>query len=110
MELLMDKARANKAAGVVLEYIGTLDPTWAERIQITKDEFQYDDLQCVGAYVANQLDAGLHTVIPRHPFFEPGFVPPQDGHVCPVCKLDFKPLYPGQPVCSNQCAATFYKN
>lgn len=105
----MDKARALKAAGIVLAYLGDLDPTWAERIQITKSEFNYDDLQCVGAYCANQLESGMHTVIPRHPFFEPGFVPPEDGHVCPACGHDWKPAYPGQPVCSNACAVPYYK-
>jgi len=106
----MDKAKAEKAATVVLAYIGQLDPTWAERIQITKSEFRYDDLQCLGAYVANQLEAGLHTVIPRHQFFEPGFEPKPEGHICPVCEQSWTPEYAGQPVCSNKCAQTFYKS
>lgn len=106
----MDKSKAERAASTVLAYIGDLDPTWAERIQITKSEFHYDDLQCLGAYVANQLEQGLHTVIPRHPFFEPGFEPVSADHACPVCGQSFKPEYPTQPVCSNLCAQTFYKS
>ena len=108
MELLVDKNKALKAASTVLAYIGSLDPTWAERIQITKDEFHYDDLQCVGCYIANQLEAGLHTVIPRHPFFEPGFEPQSGPHTCLQCKVQFKPDYPGQPLCSNACAIKYY--
>ena len=104
----MDKNKALRAASTVLAYISSLDPTWASRIQITKDEFSYDDLQCVGAYVANQLEQGLHTVIPRHPFFEPGFVPPAGPHECLHCHKPFSPEYPGQPLCSNPCALAYY--
>ena len=106
----MDKAQVLKAASVVLAYMGSLDPTWAERIKITKDEFGYDDLQTCGAYIANQLEQGLHTVIPRHPFFEPGFIPPSDKHICPVCEKPFQQSYPGQPICGNICAAAYYKS
>ena len=110
MGLLMDRNKALKAATILLEYVGSLDPTFAERIQITKDEFHYDDLQTAGAYIADQLEAGRHTVIPRHPFFEPGFTPPPaEGVVCPICKNKFDPAYPGQALCGNICAAAFYK-
>lgn len=100
----MDRAKALKAATTLLEYIGGMDPTWADRIQITKSEFHYDDLQTAGAYIANALEAGAHTIIPRHPFFEPGFTPPNEKHVCPQCHQPFSPAYPGQPLCSNECA------
>lgn len=106
--MAINKAQANRAAATVLAYLGKLDSQWAERIQITKDEFHYDDLQTLGCYVANQLEQGLHTVIPRHPFFEPGFVEPSEGTECPVCHDIYKPAYNGQPVCSNRCATSFY--
>ena len=106
----MDKAKALRAATTLLEYISSLDPTFAERIQITKDEFHYDDLQTAGAYIANELEAGRHTLVPRHPFFEPGYAPPpKEGVECPVCHNKYNPEYPGQAMCGNACALTYYK-
>ncbi len=104
----MDRNKALKAATTLLEYIGGLDPTWAERIQITRSEYHYDDLQTAGSYIANQLEAGAHTVLPRHPFFEPGVEVTSGPHICPQCHNTFDPLYIGQPVCGNACAALYY--
>lgn len=99
----------NKLATELLEYIGGLEPLWAERIEVTKSEYSLDSLQCIGAYVGSVLDGGLHTVIPRHGFFEPGFIPAEPGGTtCPVCQQTWTPAYGGQPVCSNKCAKVYY--
>lgn len=100
-----------KLADELLAYIGSIDPTWAERIEITRSEYSLDSLQVLGAYVGSVLDAGQHTVVPRHPFFEPDFTPVDTtgNTTCPVCGQPFKPAYATQPVCSNACAKVYYK-
>ena len=100
----MDRAKALKAATTLLEYVGSIDPTRASRIKVTKDEFRYDDLQVAGAYIAQVLEAGAHTVIPRNSFFDPGALPLGESPVCPQCKKTYAPDYAGQPFCGNLCA------
>ena len=95
----------------LLHYIGSIEPLWKERIDITRSEFSLDDLQILGAYVGSVLDGGQHTVVPRHAFFEPGFVAVDTSggdNICPVCQKPWAPAYASQPVCSNACAKTYY--
>ena len=106
----MDRVKALKAATTLLEYVGSIDPTWASRIKVTKDEFRYDDLQVAGAYIAQVLEAGAHTVIPRNSFFDPGALSPDTTPVCPYCHKEYVPAYPGQPFDSNECAIRYRAN
>ena len=103
----MDRVKALKAATTLLEYVGSIDPTWASRIKVTKDEFRYDDLQVAGAYIAQVLEAGAHTVIPRNSFFDPGALPLGESPVCPRCHETYVPEYAGKPFCSNVCAIAY---
>lgn len=98
----------NILAGQLLRYFSTLDPSWEARIQITKEERNFDDLQCLGAYVARILEQGEHLSIPNHPFFDAEFVSGMDRKPCDWCGNEFQPDYPGKRLCSNNCAKHFY--
>jgi hypothetical protein len=98
----------NAMAHELLKYIGQLDPTWENRIEITKTERGLDDLQCLGAYVVKVLEAGEHMIVAEHPFFTKDFGSAYEPRPCPQCKRSYMPDYPGQPICSNECARKYY--
>ena len=110
--MLKGKEHYEQCAKDLLDYYNQINPIFEERISITKAEYGLTDLQCLGAYVVYVLDNSLHTSIPRHEFFEPGYVSPDidPNSPCPVCGKDWKREYLGQPVCSNACAKVFYAN
>jgi hypothetical protein len=102
------RKRLNVLAGEVLRYIASNDPSWDARIQITKEERNFDDLQTIAAYVAYVLEQGAHLVVPNHPFFDTAFVSGYDPRPCDWCGKPFNPDYPGKSLCSNNCAKHFY--
>jgi len=75
IEMSDDKKPSREAllrySTLVLEYVGNLDPDWKNRIQITREERGYDDLQVLGSYVAGVLQFGNHLVFIDHPAFLP---------------------------------------
>jgi hypothetical protein len=101
-----DLKELRKFAGKFLRWLGTLDPTWATRIEILRTDKKLDSLQTLGSLAARTLERAEHTVLANHPFFEPGVVAMVDP-VCPACGEKFAPKYPGQrghlnPDCSNK--------
>lgn len=101
-----------KVAQELIDYLGLIEPAWGERCAITQQEFGLDALQTIGAYVGYVLENGLHTSIPRHPFFEPGvaLTATPANAPCPVCGKNWSREYAGQPVCSNTCAKVYYSS
>lgn len=102
-------ARLEHNAREILKFIGSLDPQWEVRIEITRTDRGFTALQTLGAFVGHVLDAGEHTIIPAHPYFAPGYVTGGSSPVCPVCGETYTPAYGGQPLCSKfECAAKHY--
>lgn len=104
-----NRKKLNHMAGEILAFIGTLDPMWANRLEIVQTDRHLDNIQTLGSLVVRPLDAGEHTVVSSHPFFAGDYTPTSQTTKCPVCEQDFQPGHPGQPVCSNDCALIFYK-
>ena len=87
----------------------TLSPAWRDKIQALMEERHLTPTQALGSLAAFALDTGQYLIVPDHPFFHDQTLRPAGTHqLCPVCEKEWELLYPGQPVCSNACAAAFY--
>jgi hypothetical protein len=91
----------------VLAWLSAIDPTWADRLRVLKEERGFTELQALGSCIAWVCDNEQHMVIPNRDEFLSGATGALP-HPCPVCDHEFTPSYPGQPVCSNDCAAAYY--
>lgn len=99
----------DEEADHLLAWVATLDPHWADLIEVIRYERHWNGRMILGAMVAHCLENGLQMAVPMHPYFEPGFVPTGSVAVCPKCGKEYKPAYQGQPLCSNACAVTDVK-
>ena len=93
-------------AATILEWVGGIDPSWKERLQVMQDERQLTPMQALGACVAYVLENSLQMVVVTNDAFEPNTFRRGDKMVCqnPECGQEFRPAYPLQPYCSNTCA------
>lgn len=73
----------------LLSFLALQDPMFAERIQITKDEYKLDSLQVALTYMARTLDLGEHMYYCEREFLNPGY----SGHLgereCQICHAIF---------------------
>jgi hypothetical protein len=97
-----------ESAKILLPFIASLDPLWRDEIDCMKQERGFDDLQCLGALVGYTLEQQAHMWIPRHPFFSDTHMAAGTKRECPECHKEWIVAYPGQPVCSNRCAASYH--
>jgi len=95
-ELLLD------CASELLSYLSLQDPAYADRIEITKSERGYDNLQCALSYMAGVLDRGDHMYFAEYEFMQPGYVGHLGPRPCSVCGVEFTPARGLDTVCSKQ--------
>lgn len=94
-----------KAATFLANYVSSLAPEYAERLQILKDERHFNDFQALGSLVCTMLDRGEHLLVPFHPLFVDQSPTPAGTPTTCGCGATYTPEYPGQPFCSNTCTA-----
>lgn len=94
-------------AATLADWICTLDPTWANRLQIMKDERGFTTTQALSTCIAYVLEHDLHMVILKHDALEPSPWRRGEKMECPECGTLYAPVYPGQPYCGNLCADTY---
>lgn len=99
----MDPDIMEAHAQVVLDHVAGMDPLWAERIRITREEKGYTALQILSAWVGHVLDTGSHMLHPPHPYFETGFKAAGARATCTECGRDFAAAFAGQRACSDAC-------
>lgn len=102
------RAALNDMAGQLIKYIGSFDPTWEARMEIMRSERAMDELQVIANTVAQVLERAEHMTVPSNPYFEDDFGSAYDERPCKWCEKPFRPEYPGQPLCSNNCAKHFH--
>lgn len=100
----MAKITPDEAAGVLFAYVGSLDPVWAERILVAREENGWTPLQQFGAYISRILDASEHMSGSKHPAFEPGVPQRESEDICSRCGNLYQPRWPGQSYC-DECTA-----
>jgi hypothetical protein len=88
-------------ATALLQFVGTLDPTWQTRIDAVRAERGFSDVQMVTAWIARTLENESHMTAPQHPFFTVEYQP--SSGVCPACGTAFKPAFAGQTYCTDEC-------
>jgi hypothetical protein len=94
-----------------LKSMRALSPTWDAKITALMEERGLNATQALGSLAAFALDTDQYLVVPDHPYFNDVHMRPTGSKmICPVCDGEFELKYPGQPVCSNQCAQAFYAN
>jgi len=94
----------------VLDFVGSLDPGWKQRLAIMREVRMSSARQDLGAMCGYVLDRSLHLEIPAHPFFEPGNHPMREKDCeWTKCRKPFRPAVPGQRFCSNDCGIAFIK-
>lgn len=101
---------AQFCAKIVMRQVSNLDPRWARMIEAARIETGRADWQLLGAWIARVLENGNHINAPDHPYFRPGagrIVEAKCGW--PECGKTFKPEYPGQAYCSNECGTKAFK-
>lgn len=99
----------HNCASTFLNSIRGMDPTWATKIEALIEERHLNDTQALGSLCVYALDTDQYLIVPDHPYFTEGNIQPTGSKlVCPVCDHVFERQYPGQPVCSNKCAETYY--
>ena len=109
--VIMDTTHSlDQCAQVLLEWVGGLDPVWAERLQIMADERHLDTKQVLGSCVSYVLENALHMVIVKHDAFEPNEYRRGNKMACQQCGVEFIPPYPLAPFCGNSCAETHRKS
>lgn len=103
------REKLNEAAQDVLDYIGSLDPTWGSRITIARDERGMDSLQTLGGMIIHVCEREEHTMIPNHPYLAKDFADTYTARPCLWCGNQCTADYPGQPaLCGNNCAKHYY--
>lgn len=96
-------------AATFLNSMRGMDPTWDAKIQALIEEMHLNETQALGSLCAFALDTDQYLIVPDHPFFHGDNIPAKGTKlVCPICDHEFERQYPGQPVCSNECAEKFY--
>ena len=95
-DLLLD------CATELLDYLALQDPMYGERIQITKDERGYDNLQIALQYMSRVLDLGEHMVFVEREFMNPGYIGHLGPRECSICHVEFTPSRASDTVCSRQ--------
>lgn len=95
---------------VTLDFVGSLDAGWKQRIAIMRESRSFNARQALGAMCGYVLDRSLHLEIPSHPFFEPGNNPMAEKQ-CELagCGVTFTPAQPGQRFHSNECGFAYLR-
>lgn len=96
-----------KAARFLATYLGSLDETYKDRLEILKSERSFTDLQAIGSIVCYALDHGQHLLVSSHPFFESEPVGGTGEAAICECGKPFKTDYPGMKFCGNICAIKY---
>jgi hypothetical protein len=104
----VEHRQLDEAARLVLNFMTQMDPTWGDRIKVVEGERGWEPLQIIAALIANTLDREEHMNVQEHPIFQANFISTGSGNLCPVCGKEWTAEYPGQPVCSNECAQRHY--
>ena len=94
----------DECSATLADWICALDPTWANRLQIMKDERGFSTTQALSTCIAYVLEHDLHMVILKHDALEPSPWRRGEKMECPECHALYTPNYPGQPYCGNSCA------
>lgn len=94
-----------KAASFLVAHLASLSPEYAERLQILKDERNFNDYQAIGSLVCTMLDRGEHLLVPFHPLFIGESSSEPLGPITCSCGNVYTPAYHGQPYCGNRCPA-----
>ena len=97
-----------ESAKILVPFIASLDPLWADELDIMGKERGWDPLQIIGALCGYTLEQQAHMWIPQHPFFSDNHHPTGSDVECRQCKKIFKAPYPGAFICSNYCAEIYY--
>jgi hypothetical protein len=96
-------------AQILADYIFSLDPTWANRLQVMKDERGFTTLQAISTCIAHVLERGEHMMVIKHEALEPNPWRRGEKMECPECHVLYTPRYPGEPYCSNEHAESYRK-
>jgi len=108
-QITVESHTLDNCAESLASWICTLDPTWANRLQIMKDERGFSTTQALSTCIAYVLEHDLHMVILKHDALEPSPWRRGEKMECPECHVLYTPNYPGQPYCGNSCAETYRK-
>jgi len=87
------------AAAMLLDRVKALDGVWADLANMAMTENGWGAYEFLGACVGYVLDNQLQMVVPKHPAFQPNYVPMTDAGECMKCGRDFKPDWAGQRMC-----------
>lgn len=94
----------DSAAEMIADHVSAHDPTWADRLQIMRDERGLTILQAISTCISYVLE---HSLQMAAVVYEPMAASPFQRGVqmaCPHCGILYQPRYPGQPYCGNACA------
>ena len=97
----------DECATALLDWVASLDPSWADRIKIMRDERGFEPRYLAASLMAYPLDHSLHMELTTNPIIAQatGDRKPGDPIKCEMCGTEFKPPYAGcRPLCSNRCA------
>lgn len=93
----------------VLAWIGSLDPDWAQRIEIMKSERGFDDKTILASLCAHVLENNLHMTLPAHEAVQGMYWTPDEVR-CPVCDRLYLMKYPDQRTClAPECGRAYHK-
>lgn len=85
--------------------IKRIHPDWAVKMHAAMDERHWTYTQMVGACIAYVYERGLHMTMPKDEFFAEGAPEVPVTATCALegCGKEFKPQWPGQAFCSQDC-------
>ena len=109
MEKKFDREFLLACSTEVLSWIGLQDPMFLDRIDITRTEYQLDDLQILASYCARVLDLGEHMYYCEREFMKPGYSGHLGPRACVVCDTEFSAGLASDEICGKtECSSAYY--